>query len=379
MILSINYLSKCVLILFSCLALASSCTAKRETAKTDFHIAKKDFPVIFLPLENLSRSQAPLKELRQMMINTLRKYGLVIIEDEITEQFMARHRIRYTGGIDGLTAKRARNEIGAKAVLVTSLELYDEDYPPKVAVTSRLISTEENTEILWIDSVALAGNDSPGILGLGIVEDIKTLQADALGMLTESLAGYLSDKSSFSINGRKRLKFYPKISYRSPVLDPDAKYTVAVVPFSNESERKYAGDMIALQFVEHLGMVSNFTVIEPGVVRQQLLSLRIVMEAGVSFANADIIFNSLNADLIITGRVFDYMDSSGTYGAPKVDFSVITIDRKSREIVWNSKSYNSGDDGVFFFDAGRVNTAHNMASEMVRHIRDLMIERQGEI
>lgn len=357
------------------MALASGCAAKRETVRADFHIAKKDFPVIFLPIENLSRIQAPLKEMRQMMINTLISYGLVVVGDEITEQFMARHRIRYTGGIDGLTAKRARDEIGAKAMLVTSLELYDEDHPPKIAVTSRLISTEDNTEIFWIDSVSLSGNDSPGILGLGMAGDIKTLQDDALGMLTESLAGYLSGKISFPINGRKRKKFYPKILYRSPVLDPEGKYTIAVVPFLNESERKYAGDIIALQFVEQLEMVNNFTVIEPGVVRQQLLSLRIIMDDGVSLANADMIFNSLNADLIITGKVLDYMDSSGMYGAPKVDFSVIAIDRKSREIVWNSKSYNSGDDCVFFFDAGRVNTAHTMASEMVRHVRDLMIER----
>ncbi len=31
---------------------------------------------------------------------------------------------------------------------------------------------------------------------------------------------------------------------------------------------------------------------------------------------------------------------------------------KTRQIVWTSASYNEGDDGVFFFNLGKVNTAH---------------------
>ena len=41
---------------------------------------------------------------------------------------------------------------------------------------------------------------------------------------------------------------------------------------------------------------------------------------------------------------------------------------KTRQIVWSSSSYNEGDDGVFFFDLGKVNTAHGMASGMVRSV-----------
>jgi len=38
----------------------------------------------------------------------------------------------------------------------------------------------------------------------------------------------------------------------------------------------------------------------------------------------------------------------------------------TRQIVWSSNSYNQGDDGVFFFNLGKVNTAHGIAAEMVR-------------
>lgn len=88
------------------------------------------------------------------------------------------------------------------------------------------------------------------------------------------------------------------------------------------------------------------------------------MQAGPSLANADILFgrSSLGADLVCSGTVFDYQDGPGT---PKVDFSVTIFERTSREVVWYSRSYGDGDEGVFFFDLGRVRTAHRLASEMV--------------
>jgi dihydroxyacetone kinase DhaKLM complex PTS-EIIA-like component DhaM len=58
-----------------------------------------------------------------------------------------------------------------------------------------------------------------------------------------------------------------------------------------------------------------------------------------------------------------------------VDFSGLVIERKSREVVWASKSYNAGDDGVFFFDLGEVKTAHRMASEMVRADLKMMVRK----
>lgn len=41
--------------------------------------------------------------------------------------------------------------------------------------------------------------------------------------------------------------------------------------------------------------------------------------------------------------------------------------------MWSSTSFNQGDDGVFFFDWGRVNTAHAMAAQMTRWIGEMML------
>ena len=87
------------------------------------------------------------------------------------------------------------------------------------------------------------------------------------------------------------------------------------------------------------------------------------MEAGPSLANAGLLFSerSLGVDLVCSGTVFDYQDAAGV---PKVDFSVKIFERNSRKVVWSSRSYGNGGDGVFFFDLGRVRTAHRLASDL---------------
>ena len=342
--------------------------------KVQNRIEQGKFSIAVLPVENLSGTMAPLRDIRRLCISQLKERGFPILEEEALEKFMERNRIRYTGGINKAVAQAFKNETGVGGVLITSLELYSEVNPPKIALTSRLVSTGDNPIILWIDGVGLAGDDSPGILGLGLIEDPKVLLEKAIGRLTGSLENYLENISKGEKIRSARRKFRPKVSYRSEVFDPSSRYTVAVAPFLNFTGRKNAGEILELQFIKNLKKSGQFDVIEPGVVRQQLLTLRIITPEGISLANADALFPLLNADLILAGNVAEYGDYQGTFGKPKVDFFVQLIDRKRRSIVWSSVSQNEGDDGVFFFDRGRVNTAHVMASQMTQWVTEMMTE-----
>ncbi len=100
------------------------------------------------------------------------------------------------------------------------------------------------------------------------------------------------------------------------------------------------------------------------------------MDDGLSLAQASGMLSKLDADLILTGKVLDYQDYDGFTGKSKVDFSALLIERKSLEVVWSSKSYNEGDDGVYFFDMGKVNTAHAMASEMAQNVVEMIAEEK---
>ena len=107
--------------------------------------------------------------------------------------------------------------------------------------------------------------------------------------------------------------------------------------------------------------------------RETLLRYRMIMQTGPSMASSDVLQDKdiLGADLIVSGKVFDYQ---GEFGESKVDFSVQVFDGLKREVVWASRSYATGYQGVYFFDWGSVPSAHGLASRMTQAVVGLLTE-----
>ena len=325
--------------------------------------------IAFMPMENLSGTAVPLREMMKSMKTALKSKGLSLLEDDILEKFMEKHRIRYAGGLTQTLGKAFLEETGTKAVLLVSLDQYDESVPPKIALTARLVSTGPKTEILWMNSAAMAGNDAPGMLLLGMINDPGMLWNRARDRIASSLEEYTSKKKRNGW-GKAERKFQPK-SHTGFSPKPQAgkeRLSIAVLPFLNDSTRRNAGEIMGLHFLRGLSESDRFEVMDPGVVRQALLMSRTIMEGGLSIPQADLLRVMMDVDLVLTGNVFEYDDYSGPWGTPKVNFSVRIYDTKTRQVGWSSISYNKGDDGVFFFNQGRVNTAHAMASKMARAV-----------
>jgi len=352
------------------LACLSSAAAQNDTAadavdNPRIDVAEK-LKIAVFPLFNLSGSPAPLTTIGWLLTEELKDADATLIAGEELDRVIAKYRIRYLGGLDGSTAQAMRDEAGADGVLITSLELYSETIPPKIALTARLVSTKDPLEILWIDGVGLAGDDAPGLLAHALVKDPRILTRRAVRHLALSLMDFLSGQAKPIDSRTPQEKFSPEIIYRTAVLATGKTQAVAVVPFFNPSVRSFAGEILALHFVRELWAHESLRVIEPGVVRQQLLKSRIIMDSGISLAQADLIAHYLHVDFILNGKVIDYQDYRGYNGTAKVNFSAQLIDSASREVVWSVKSYHAGDEGIFFFDWGRVNTAYALAADMVQ-------------
>lgn len=315
--------------------------------------------IAILPVDNLSGGPAPVKALRQELADRLKAKGLSILPDELLDAFMTLHRVRYVGGVDKATSVAFRNEMGVSAVLITSLELYNESYPPRIALTARLVATGDDPRIVRMERSAMAGDDAPGLLGIGLIEDPGVLRGKALDRLADALTDGERGKGG-------GLALPPESLYSTQALDPRRTYSVAVLPFFNKSSRKYAGEILALHFIRELAGYPMFNVIEPGVLREQLLQYRVIMEEGVSLADAEIVFGMFKSDLLLSGNVNDYEDHQGTFGAPKVAFSALMLDQESRKAVWAVNAHYTGDDRVYFFDFGKVNTASGLAAAIAR-------------
>jgi TolB-like protein len=207
-----NFLNKLYTVFIFALFLLAGCATMKSTAAVGTS-ERGHFKIAVFPVENKSAVRAPLDEIRESMLRALKKQGFDILSNDVVEQSMARHRVRYTGGLDALVARALHDEAGADAVLITSLEMYNEILPPRMSLFSRLVATGAKPEVLWSDSVGLAGDDAPGLLGLGLINDPHVLREKAVGLMMKSLAGYLTGGKAGLENGRK--SFGPKIQFRS--------------------------------------------------------------------------------------------------------------------------------------------------------------------
>jgi hypothetical protein len=315
--------------------------------------------VAVLPVDNLSGNAAPLKAIREELIARLRARGIAVLPDRELDAFMTRHRLRYVGGLSRDDAIAFQQEAGVDAVAVTSLELYGESVPPRIALTTRLVSTGSDTKILAMESTSLAGDDTPGVLGMGLIDRPQTLRAMAMDRLvTGLLAGQGTEQPGPALT--------PANVFRNQALDPGKRYNVAVLPFFNKSNRRYAGEIVALHFIRELVRTGRFSVLEPGVARQELLQYRMIMEDGVSLADAELVFGIMRVDLLFTGNVNDYEDVQGVMGTPKVDYTALMLNRDNRKAGWAVDTHALGDDRVHLFDIGRLSTANALAAAMTR-------------
>lgn len=354
------------------LLLAAGC------ARLPVEAGRTDGPLVAVyPMEDLSGADAPLAAMRSGITERLRQSGVRIMDEADLRRFMEQQRIRYTGGLDLETATAFKARAGVDAVLIMTLEYYSEVSPPKVSLVARLVATGEKPEILWMDSVGMAGDDAPGILGIGIVEDPSVLWNRALDRLSGSMLQNLAGKAVPPSGWEGR--FRPKEAYRFMALDPKRRYSVAVLPFFNESERTYAGEIMVLHVVKQLASSTMLSVLEPGVIRGKMLAMRIIMQNGISLPAADLLANNLETDFILTGRVFEYRDMPSGSGRPRVDFSLQLLERSSKMVVWATKSRNTGDDGVFFYDWRRISTANVLTEGMMRALLGVMVEDTREV
>ena len=353
-------------IIFFSLTLLVCAGAGSARAQQDAATAPR-FRLAVFPIDNLSDTSVPAREIRQSLTRNVLRNGIQIVDDDSLEKVMARNRIRYTGGLDAQTAKALKDEAGIDAVLITSLELYQPGDPPKIALTARLVATDP-LEVKWMESIGLAGDDAPGILGLGLIADPQQLQEKALRQLATSLAVYFDKSRNKRQAGGVAKTFQPKLYYASEGLDRARKSTIAVIPFLNQGRRYRAGEIALLHFLKQLVGIETVRVVEPGLVREKMLNNRIIMNEGVSYRDEDVIGIPLNVDYFLTGQLFEYQDYPGASVNPRVDFSAMLIETMKRKVVWASNSYNAGDDAVFFFDAGRVSTAGVLADKMTRAI-----------
>lgn len=328
--------------------------------------------VALLPVTNLTGRTLDAAPIEAALRSACAARGAALLPPADLRAFMDRHRVRWTGGIDRELGAALRDEEGVDAVVVVAVERWAATDPPEIGWSARLVSTDHDLRILAVADAGSNGEDHPGFLRLSVVHDPAVLLARAAAATAESLFG------DGARDGRAERRFRPRMVF-SAIADGTSRPIprIAVLPFTNRTGRRNAGELVALHLVNRLADRGDVEVVEPGLVRTVLLKLRLIPAGGISYAQSDVLRETLGADYLVNGDVLDYADGVGEGAPPTVDFTVQLLDTAARRVVWSSFSHNTGTDRVWFFDRGHLRSAAALGSAMAEAAADLMFPRKG--
>jgi hypothetical protein len=349
-------------------------------------------PIAVLPTQNLSGAEAPIDAIQAALRIALQDRGFDLLPEETLADFMSRQRLRDVGGLAAGMGQAIQAETGAMAVLVSSVDLFQQDETPSFALTARLVATGKEPRILWMDTAAATGDEKPGFLGLGRIADVGVLEGMVVATLGDSLQAALAPGPPGASSDSVARRFRPRSLYRAPAdaplrapepvrepetaaapetaapetaaAAPPAPLRVAVLPFANDSAAKNAGDLVTLEMVRQVRLVPGVEAIEPGVVRDALLRAHLIQEEGLSLPQADLVRLLLEADLVLFGDVSVYVEAWAGDPEPEVDFSARVLSTRTRQVVCAALSHARGDDGTWFFGLRRVPTARTLAARL---------------
>ncbi len=91
--------------------------------------------IAIFPIDNRSGDPVALGPLLDAIELALARRGFEVVSGAAVDEFLERHRIRYTGAVDPKAARAARDELKVGGVLVTTIERYLPGPPPRVGIT----------------------------------------------------------------------------------------------------------------------------------------------------------------------------------------------------------------------------------------------------
>jgi TolB-like protein len=302
--------------------------------------------IALFPFENFSVDANALNDIMPLVKNYLESKGFAVLDEDKMENFLLKERIRSTGYISEEMAGKLGKELHVDAILVGSINTFSRGENPRVGLSARLIRSSDGT-ILWTNHAAATGDDFTGILGLGTIRSIDKLSHKMTNKLLES----------FSII--------------PPYKEKESMYSIAVMPFKNESKIRGAGMIAMYMFIAELNKNKKFEPITYGDVRELIVKLRVRSKGELDFKNIGSIAESSGVDGILIGTVERYSEEQGGV-PPEASISARLIEARTGRILWYNGYEYRGDEGISIFDWGRVRSAESVAYEVVsKLVRDL--------
>lgn len=157
--------------------------------------------IAVLPFENISENPAAAKIIGELIKKELRDKGWIFITgDDVIEEFLAKRRIRYTGGITRVAVREMGKTLDVDAVLVGSINQFsDVNGNMNVGITVRLVNAIDGG-IIWADTLSYTNREFVSLLGLGVITSIDALSSRVVKDIVKDVENNLFTKKKTDIS-----------------------------------------------------------------------------------------------------------------------------------------------------------------------------------
>jgi TolB-like protein len=180
-------------IVLLCAGCAKPKSSLRPYARSDFRPGK----MAILPFDNLSAAQGAAKALENLvLVEFLKLPNLTIIEPGEVTTALSEARVRLATNIPRETVIKLGEDLGVDLLMVGVVHEHElkrfsgaggAGEVPVVALSLRIIETKTGS-IVWAANANRAGNDRETVFGIGRVQSINELAANAASDLAQACA-----------------------------------------------------------------------------------------------------------------------------------------------------------------------------------------------
>jgi hypothetical protein len=339
-------------ILIALLLHGAPATAQDGSAPAD------SLDLIVLPFANYTGRYEALGSVLPVFYSELESRGFRVVSHEELRPILREHRVRVVGEISRAAMEILAGDTGARLAVVGSIDVYEPGGSFEVMISARVVDLLEGS-VLTAVSVGRTVQETERAFGVGRAQEIEEI----VELVVTDFVGQINPVLDEGGRTRKR---YHKCGL------------VAVIPMDDFSRRRHGAKVL-----EHLLMAElvarDWTVVEPGVIRESLLDHQSMARGGVSYEVLSMLRDETGICFAITGEVSEFSVTATGIAAsvPRLEYGVRLIDAREHRLVDSIDRARDGRDAETVFERGREYSIARLARSSIIELLDELEGRGG--